>query len=101
MKKSLIFVLLMMLLNACAPQTAPVPPTATLVPPTATPLPSPTPLPETWVSAGNGEGIVLPEELFDIVKEQNPVVSADGEQIINSETDEVLLEKKDGCAKML
>jgi len=89
-------------LSACAPQAMPVPtalssetpaPTATAI---ETPLPTATSLPETWISAKNGTGIALPAELFDLVKDQNPYLSDDGEQIINAESDEVLLENQNG-----
>ena len=98
--KKIFFVILLvtLILNACAPELTaiPVPPTATKTPRSAaTQTPSPTP--ETWVSGMEANiGIELPTALFDAIKEQNPVLSADGSQILNAETSEVLLEKRDG-----
>lgn len=101
MKSHHLFLLLLFFLVSCAPSTpaptaTPAPtPTSTLKPiPTATLMPSPTP--ETWVAGVEDLGVELPSELFEFIKDQHPVLSADGEQILNAEIDEVLLEKKVG-----
>ena len=91
MKFHHLFLLLLFFSPSCtqstpAPTATPVPTSTFTPPPTATQTPSQTPTPETWVpGAVANTGTELFKELFDSIKDSNPVLSADGNQILNAE----------------
>jgi len=102
MKTQHFFLLVIFFIASCSPIiSAPtvVPTHTTTLPPipTATQIPSQTPLPETWVSGPEANtGTELSKELFESIENQNPILSEDGDQILNADTGEVLLEMVEG-----